>query len=150
MKKILSTGLLSTFMMTAVYAGDADNSCKNLHIKILNSTKSICTLTHQRVIYGKLISSPPMSIAPNVLQQFDMHQSIMGGAAIRLSYQCGSENITFGSQQRLCLFDAGNISGAILHPMPVTISAAYNAQPGSYYWEKAGSISWVIEDTSSS
>lgn len=145
MKKILSAILISPFMLSAACAGDNDNTCQNLHVSILNSTKSPCTLTHTRVIYGTAITPVPLSIAAGETERFDMHQSVMG-TAVRLSYQCGSENITFGSRQNLCLFDAGNISGKILHPMPVGITAAYNAQPGSYYWEKAGSISWVIED----
>lgn len=133
-------------------AGTAEgphNNCSTFHIQISNLSGVPCILTSHRVIHGNLITSPPMSILPNDSQRFDMHQTIYG-PAVSLSYQCGSENITFVSRQNLCYIQAGNVSGKILDPMPVDIRGIYTALPGSYFWSKAGSINWRIEGFSKS
>ena len=143
MKRFIGICLLSCTFVNPSMADSSDNECANFHIQISNLTKMACVLTSQRVIHGNLITPPPMSILPNDSKRFDMNQTIYG-PAITLSYQCGSENISFTSQQNVCVLEAGDITGSILHPVPININARYAALSGSYFWQKSGSINWSI------
>ena len=40
--------------------------------------------------------------------------------------------------------EAGNVTGEILPPPPTNLNASYLALPGSYFWDKPGSINWTI------
>jgi hypothetical protein len=143
MKKLISVCLIGCATFTSAQAKDSDNACGNFHLQISNLTNVACVLTSQVVIHGNLITPPPSSILPNDSKRFDMSQTVYG-PAITLSYQCGAENISFTSQQNFCVLEAGDITGTILHPFPANINASSTALPGSYLWEKSGSINWTI------
>ena len=143
MKKIISTLLLSLPLLHTAQAADTNSGCGHFHLQISNLTDVVCVLTSQQVVRGNLISSPPTTIMPNDSKVFDMEQTVYG-PGITLSYQCGEEIISFTSKQNLCVLEAGDITGSILHPMPVNLNASYTAITGSYFWDKPGSINWRI------
>ncbi len=147
MKKLISVCILGSAVLNSAQAANnpSSNECGNFHIQISNQTNVACVLTSQKVIHGNLITPPPMSILPNDSKRFDMIQTVYG-PSISLSYQCGSENITFTSKQNLCVFEAGDITGTILHPLPLNINASYTALSGSFLWGRSGSINWQMLD----
>jgi hypothetical protein len=141
MKKIITTCLLlSSGLMSSAFAA---NTCTEFHLQISNLTPSACVLTSYKAPHGSLITPPPMSILPNDSKRFDMAQNIYG-PVISLSYQCGAENITFTSSQGACIIEAGDINGAISHPLPTNLNASFQAIPGSSFWGNSGSINWEI------
>lgn len=144
MYKQFSMALLSLALINTANA-TGDNYCSQLHLQITNLTKKACVLTNHNVIHGNLMTSPPMSILPNDSKRFDMMQTGFG-PSITLSYLCGEETITFNSQQNVCILRAGNITGTIMPPVPNGIYASYEAIPGSYFWDKPGSINWRLAD----
>lgn len=140
-KRIFALFLLMPFIQNAEAL--TNKGCGHLHIQIANTTFVSCVLTNQEIVHGYLISAPPAVIMQNDSKFFDMEQTGYG-PSITLGYQCGSENISFTSQQNFCLVEAGDISGNLLHPLPENINATYTAETGSYLWNKPGNINWKI------
>jgi hypothetical protein len=141
MKKFMSICFVGCMLSNSVLA---DDSCGDFHIQISNLTGETCVLTSQKVSHGNLSTPPPISIPSGDSKRFDMSQTEFYGPEIRLSYQCGSENISFVSQQNYCAMEAGNITGILLSPLPENINAYHAVLPGSYWWSKSGSINWEI------
>lgn len=144
MKKIaLSAICLGVGLGAPVWAERSHDECGRFHLQISNTTSNSCILTSIQVIHGNLITSPPSSIMPNDSKVFDMEQTIYG-PSITLNYLCGEENISFKSSQKLCVLEAGDVTGEVLHPLPVNTNASYTAINGSYFWNKPGNIIWRI------
>ena len=145
MKRIIRICLLWGVFINMVQAGDASNECKTFHIQVSNLTQHACVLISHRVFRGNLITPPPLSILSGDTKRFDMRQTVYG-PTILLSFQCGPESISFISKQNACFLEAGSVTGELLPPLPINLNATYTALPGSYFWEKSGSINWKIID----
>jgi hypothetical protein len=148
MKKLFSLCLLSCAIFASAQAvahwtEDEDEDCGRFHINIYNSTPVTCVLITQVVTSGVLTNALWASILPNGKDQFDMWQNGWG-PEITLTYQCGTENISFTSKQNVCMLEAGDITGTILHPLPTNINASYTVLTGSFIHGKGGNIDWKI------
>lgn len=139
---------LACLSLSASVAFASKDTCEWFHIQIANLTKVPCVLTSQKLVHGNLTVPPPAAIHPGDSRQFDMRQAVFG-PEILLSYQCGSENVTFKSKQNLCYLEAGNVHGEVLHPLPVNIAVKYMATSGSWFWDMPGNIIWQIYSLSS-
>jgi len=144
MRNLLSFALITCALLNAPQAYAIYVNCTDFYIDITNSTKNECVLTNQEVTQGYLESGVPTSILPNEIWEVHMVQSSAYGPDITLSYQCGSEAITFSSQQNFCFFQAGDISGKVMPPIPASITAEFTTRPGSNIAEMPGIIDWNI------
>jgi hypothetical protein len=144
MKKLLISLSISIAIFGNSYALD---SCGNFYIQISNQTSSTCKCTNNTLINGirDSISSVPLSILPKDFKEFNIIQGRYYGPDLILSYQCGSETISFRSQQNLCIMKAGHITGAILNPRPASLTASYKTFEGSWLHDLAGRIIWTIK-----
>jgi hypothetical protein len=148
MKKLLLLAMSSIIVSTGIFAGTSSGGCKYLHVQISNQTSSPCILTDETLNSGYLVTSPPTSILVNDSKRFDIDQTVFG-PDIALTYQCGTGVIRFESQQGVCVVYAGAVKGNILEPTTANITATFTANEGSAYWDKSGSINWVITEKSS-
>lgn len=141
MKKYLLSLALVSLVHTCAYA-DEENPCGILHIQIANLTHKSCFLTKSNLIHGNFLSSPPTTILSNDSKKFDVAQTIFGPNIV-LQYSCGDQQITFSSQQDLCFISAGKITGQV-QTKTLNIDAYYNAESGSFIWNKPGIINWSL------
>ncbi len=124
------------------------NGCAFLSIAVNNMTPWACTLTQKLVKAGKLSGStqvPTFLPANSQGMPFEMQQ-LFYGPDLTLTYQCGENHqITFRSQQDLCVLSSGNMVSEIL---AATMMTAHSIkEPGSYFWSQHGIINWTLEAT---
>jgi len=144
----ISTLTLALIISPLSYAGDY-NGCKNLNIRISNSTDKLCTLVNANVIHGKyyLNTTAPADIAPGASSKFVMtnQDAVTRGPEVQLEYQCG-ENSYFRirSQQNYCMFAAGDINATVLTQMNLNVTS--KTYKGAYWFTGSmpGSVEWTI------
>jgi hypothetical protein len=149
MKKI-TIGILSLLCLEAQasannLATSDNNDCAYLSVMISNNTDSNCELTSKNVLHGNMSSGtqvPLLIQAHTSTHPFSMRQTTYGPDIV-LTYQCGPEaQITFESQQNVCYFTAGTITGTVYAHQQLT--ADYTKEEGSAWWGRHGAISWKL------
>ncbi len=143
MKKTL--GLSFCILSSIAIAADEPNYCQFLSVMINNRSPLNCELIAKDIKAGQMSSStqvPGLISSGSSSYPFEMRQ-LFYGPDIVLTYKCGEKRkITFESQQDICIFSAGNITG-IIHEL-VGLSAKHQTDQGSMMWNRHGAISWTI------
>lgn len=144
---LLLTSLLSCPSFANQTLGDfsENNDCAYLSVMISNNTEHNCELTAKNVVHGNMSSSsqvPELIPAHSSSHPFSLRQTTYGPDIV-VTYQCGDETrVTFESQQNVCYFSAGTITGTVYSHLGM--NASYTKEEGSAWWGRHGSISWKM------
>lgn len=144
--------LLLTTLSTSLFAlpqattnMSDDNDCAYLSVMISNNTDQNCELTAKNVVHGNMSSGSqvPELLPPHSSSHpFNLRQTVYGPDIV-LTYQCGVDaRITVESQQNVCYFSAGTITGNVYSHLGM--NASYTKEEGSAWWGRHGSISWKL------
>lgn len=141
----LVVSVIVSLLVTGLVHADELNNCGFLSLAISNNNPSACTLVRKELRHGNMSSGtlvPGLIPAGGTSYPFEIAQTFFGPDLI-LTYQCGEDReVTFESQQNMCLFVAGNITGMV--HSAYNMSAAFASENGSYWWSSHGFISWTL------
>lgn len=144
------TLVLTALLCLNVHAALADssnaNNCGKLSISITNNTGATCHLIWEHLNHGyyHYSSFPPAFVPPGMTSHPVVLSQSIYGPSLELRYQCGdNKNITFRSQQNLCMLSAGAIHANVLEEN--NMSAQTFRREGSYLWSQHGSLQWVLQ-----
>ena len=136
LKHLMCVGfcLSLVFVYNNAFANNTEDSGQ-MHVQISNEAGVTCQLTSQILRHGKFDSAPPQSIMFSDSKSFDMQQ-IFSGPSVDLTYQCGSNQISFEVQQNASLIFGHTPNVTILSKNGLTLTA--DNQSSSTLWGSTG------------